>query len=96
MKWLTAREQLAGWSRFTGYFAPRKSAYDLPEMKQFTAEHPDALIALQQLAYGQPWFATFKTIAVRQAMEDQVQAVLTGKRSPSRRPRTPSARPTRS
>jgi sn-glycerol 3-phosphate transport system substrate-binding protein len=82
MKWLTASEQLASWSRFTGYFAPRKSAYDLPEMKQFTAEHPDALIAIKQLAYAQPWFATFNTIAVRQAMEDQVQAVITGKKKP--------------
>jgi len=83
MKWLTAAEQLASWSRFTGYFAPRKSAYELPEMKQFIAEHPDALIALRQLqAFGQPWFATFNTVGVRQAMEDQVQAVLTGKKKP--------------
>jgi sn-glycerol 3-phosphate transport system substrate-binding protein len=82
MKWLSAPEQLGGWSRFTGYFAPRKSSYDLAEMKQFTAEHPDALIAVQQLAYAQPWFATFNTVAVRQAMEDQVQAVITGKKKP--------------
>ncbi len=82
MKWLSAPEQLGGWSRFTGYFAPRKSAYDLPEMKQFIAQHPDALVALEQLAYAQPWFATFNTVAVRQAMEDQVQAVITGKKKP--------------
>ena len=82
MKWLSAPEQLASWSRFTGYFSPRKSAYELPEMKQFIAEHPDALIALQQLPYAQPWFATFNTVGVRQAMEDQVQAVLTGKKKP--------------
>jgi sn-glycerol 3-phosphate transport system substrate-binding protein len=83
MTWLSAPEQLASWSRFTGYFAPRKSAYELPEMKQFTAEHPEALIALQQLLkFGQPWFATFNTVGVRQAMEDQVQAVLTGKKKP--------------
>jgi len=83
MKWLSAPEQLGSWSRFTGYFAPRKSAYELPEMKAFTAAHPDALIALQQLnSFGQPWFATFNTVAVRQAMEDQVQAVITGKKKP--------------
>jgi sn-glycerol 3-phosphate transport system substrate-binding protein len=82
MKWLTAAEQLGSWSRFTGYFAPRKSAYEMPEMKTFTAEHPDALIAIKQLEYAQPWFATFNTVAVRQAMEDQVQAVITGKKKP--------------
>jgi len=82
MKWLSAAEQLGSWSRFTGYFAPRKSAYELPEMKQFTAAHPDALTALKQLAYAQPWFATYNTVAVRKAMEDQVQAVITGKKKP--------------
>jgi sn-glycerol 3-phosphate transport system substrate-binding protein len=83
MKWLSAPEQLASWSRFTGYFAPRKSAYELPAMKDFIAQHPDALIALEQLqSAGQPWFATFNTVAVRQAMEEQVQAVLTGKKKP--------------
>jgi sn-glycerol 3-phosphate transport system substrate-binding protein len=82
MKWLTAPEQLASWSRFTGYFAPRKSSYELPEMKEFTAKNPDALIALKQLEYGRPWFATFNTVAVRKAMEDEVQAVITGKKKP--------------
>src|SRR5262249_56270707 len=28
IKWLTTADTLGGWSRFTGYFAPRKSAYD--------------------------------------------------------------------
>jgi sn-glycerol 3-phosphate transport system substrate-binding protein len=83
MKWLTTPQQLASWSRFTGYFAPRKSAYELPEMKAFTVQNPDALIALDQLQrYGQPWFATFNTVAVRKAMEDEVQAVLSGKKKP--------------
>jgi sn-glycerol 3-phosphate transport system substrate-binding protein len=82
MKWLTAAEQLGSWSRFTGYFAPRKSSYELAEMKQFGAEHPDALTAVKQLEFAQPWFATFNTVAVRQAMEDQVQAVITGKKKP--------------
>jgi sn-glycerol 3-phosphate transport system substrate-binding protein len=82
MKWLSAAEQLGSWSRFTGYFAPRKSSYELPEMKAFIAAHPDALVALKQLPYAQPWFATFNTVAVRQAMEDQVQAVIAGKKPP--------------
>ncbi len=82
IKWLSSSQQLASWSRFTGYFAPRQSAYELPEMKAFTAQNPDALIAVQQLQYAQPWFATFNTVAVRKAMEDEVQAVLSGKKKP--------------
>ena len=53
IKWLTSPETLGGWSRFTGYFAPRKSAYDTPEMKEFIAKNPDAKVALDQLALRQ-------------------------------------------
>ena len=82
IKWLTSPEIAGGWSRFTGYFAPRMAAYDLPEMKDYMAEHPDAKVALDQLAYARGWFATYNTVAVRKAMEDQVQAVLSGKATP--------------
>jgi sn-glycerol 3-phosphate transport system substrate-binding protein len=82
IKWLTSPEIAGSWSRFTGYFAPRIAAYDLPEMKSFTAEHPDAKVALDQLAYARGWFATYNTVGVRKALEDGVQAVLSGKATP--------------
>lgn len=82
VKWLTSPEVSGAWSRFTGYFAPNRAAYDLPEMKAFLAEHPDAKVALDQLAYAGPWFATYNTVAVRKALEDQVQAVLSGDQQP--------------
>jgi len=78
--YMTSAETLGSWSRFTGYFAPRKSSYDLPEMKAFVAEHPDALIAVNQLEYAQPWLSTYNVVAVRKAIEDQVQAVISGKK----------------
>ena len=80
IKWLSSAETLAGWSRFTGYFAPRKSSYDLPEMKDFIAKHPDAEVALEELPFAKPWFATYQTVAVRKALEDEIQAVLNGKK----------------
>ncbi|WP_342360991.1 ABC transporter substrate-binding protein [Terrarubrum flagellatum] len=83
IKWLTSPEIAGGWSRFTGYFAPNKAAYDLPEMKSFLAEHPDAKVALDQLAYARSWFATYNTTAVRKALEDEVQAVMSGKKKPA-------------
>jgi len=81
--WLTSPAIAGEWSRFTGYFSPRKAAYDLPEMQSFMTDHPDAKIALDQLKFAVPWFDTFNTVAVRKAMEDQVQAILSGKVAPA-------------
>lgn len=83
IKWLTSPEISGHWSRFTGYFAPNKGAYELPEMKTFIAENPDAKVALDQLQYAQSWFATYNTVAVRKALEDEVQAVIAGKKKPA-------------
>ena len=80
--WLTAPEQSGWWSRATGYFAPNKAAYDLADMKEYLAKAPEAKIALEQLEYAKPWFATYKTLAVRKAIEDEMQAVLSGKEQP--------------
>ena len=80
--WLTEPEQSGWWSRATGYFAPNKAAYDLPDMKDFMAKNPEAKKAIEQLDYAKPWFATYKTLAVRKAIEDELQAVLSGKEQP--------------
>ncbi|WP_333824987.1 ABC transporter substrate-binding protein [Pinisolibacter sp.] len=82
INWLTSPEISGHWSRFTGYFAPNKAAYELPEMKKFLSENPDAEVAVDQLAYARSWFATYSTVAVRKALEDEVQAVLSGKKKP--------------
>lgn len=82
MKWLVSPEVAGRWSRFTGYFAPRIAAYDQPAMKTFMAAHPNAQVALKQLEYARGWFATYNVVAVRKALEDGVQAVLSGKTTP--------------
>ena len=82
IKWMTSPDKNGWWSRATGYFAPNMSAYKLPEMEEFLAKNPDAKIAIDQLAYAKPWFATYKTVPVRKALEDEVQAVLAGKKPP--------------
>jgi sn-glycerol 3-phosphate transport system substrate-binding protein len=79
IKYLTSPAVAGEWSRFTGYFAPNMAAYKLPEMQAYIARNPDAKVAIDQLRYAQPWFATYDTVAVRKALEDQVQAVLSGK-----------------
>ena len=59
------------------------AAYDLPEMKSFISDHPDAKVALDQLAYARGWFSTYNVVGVRKALEDGVQAVLSGKATPA-------------
>ncbi len=73
---LVSPEVQGRWSRFTGYFAPRMAAYDMDEMKEFVAQNPDALRAVEQLQFAGPWIATYNTVAVRKAVEDEMQALL--------------------
>jgi sn-glycerol 3-phosphate transport system substrate-binding protein len=82
IKWFSSPAISGGWSRFTGYFSPVRAAYDMPDMKDYLAKNPDAKVALDQLQYAKPWFATYNTVAVRKALEDEVQAVLSGKETP--------------
>jgi len=82
VKWLTSPAIAGEWSRFTGYFAPNRHAYELDEMKAFLEQHPDAKVALDQLAYAGSWFATYNVVGVRKALEDQMQAVLSGDKQP--------------
>ncbi|RTZ99647.1 MAG: ABC transporter substrate-binding protein [Deltaproteobacteria bacterium] len=79
--WITAPKQLAEWSRTSGYFSPRKSSYDLPEMKEFMKAHPDASVALNQLKYTHPWYSTYNTEAVGRPMTNAIQSVILGKQS---------------
>ncbi|MCA1998438.1 MAG: ABC transporter substrate-binding protein [Hyphomicrobiales bacterium] len=82
IKWMTGPEKSGWWSRATGYFAPNMAAYDTAEMKEYLAKRPQAQVAVNQLVHARPWFATFKTVPVRKALEDEVQAVLSGKKAP--------------
>lgn len=76
MEFLTSPETSGRWSRFTGYFAPRKQAYELPEMKAYLAKDKNAEVALAQLQYANPWYSTYETVAVRKAIENQMAALL--------------------
>ncbi len=83
INWLTSPAVAGRWSRFTGYFAPNRAAYDLPEMQAYLEQYPDARVALDQLRYARPWFATYQTVPVRKALGDQVQAMLSGRVKPA-------------
>ncbi|SES70793.1 ABC transporter substrate-binding protein [Thorsellia anophelis] len=76
INFLVSPENAARWSQATGYFAPRKSAYDLPEMKKFMQDNPEAKIALDQLQYAKGWYSMYDTVTVRRAIENRIQRLV--------------------
>ena len=52
-------------------------------MQKFIADHLDAKIALDQWNYAAPRFDPFNTVAERNAMEAEVQAILSAKTNPA-------------
>ncbi len=52
--WITSAELAGYWSAASGYVAVRADAYDTPEMQALVSEHPEYLVARDQLefAYG--------------------------------------------
>ncbi|MCD6107048.1 MAG: extracellular solute-binding protein [Caldisericaceae bacterium] len=50
VKWFTSPRKTAQWAMGTGYLPVRKSALELPEMKEFLANHPEVHAGYDQLA----------------------------------------------
>jgi sn-glycerol 3-phosphate transport system substrate-binding protein len=78
IKFMTSPASAARWSIATGYVAPRPDAWETPEMKAYTKRLPQALVALEQLAYAEREFATFQRAKVTQYLVDAIESVVTG------------------
>jgi len=50
--WITSPEKASYWSAASGYVAVRADAYELAEMQELVTEHPEYLVARDQLAFG--------------------------------------------
>ena len=83
VKWMTAPERAADWSMATGYVATRPDAYDTPKLKAYAAEFPPAVVARDQFKFATPELSTFQTGRVRKALDDAIQAALTGQKTPA-------------
>lgn len=81
LTYLSSPEVNGAWSRFSGYFAPRKAAYGLPEMQAYLKANPRAETALQQLQYAYPWYSTYETVPVRQVMENTLAEIISNPNS---------------
>ena len=77
-----APARAAQWGIDTGYVAVRADAWDTPAMKQYVAGFPAAAVARDQLPYAKAELSTHDNQRVTKALNDGLQAALTGTKTP--------------
>ncbi|WP_324377620.1 extracellular solute-binding protein [Enterovirga sp.] len=82
VRWLTTPERAAQWSIDTGYVAVTPASYETPAMKTYVADFPQALVARDQLPHAVAELSTHENQRVTKALNDALQAVLTGSKTP--------------
>jgi len=94
-KWLTQPERAAQWSIDTGYVAVSPAAYDTPALKKYATEFPPALVARDQLPDAVAELSTHDNQRVTKALNDGLQAALTGTKTPEQAMKEAQAEATR-
>ena len=82
IKWVTTPERAAQWGIDTGYVAVRADAWDTPVMKQYVTGFPPAAVARDQLPFAKAELSTHDNQRVTKALNDGLQAALTGTKTP--------------
>jgi sn-glycerol 3-phosphate transport system substrate-binding protein len=77
-RWLTSAERAAQWCVDTGYVAVRTDSFETPALKKYTSEFPPALVARDQLPHAVAELSTHENQRVTKALNDGLQAGLTG------------------
>ncbi len=80
--WMTSPERAAQWGIDTGYVAVRPDAWDTAVMKQYVGGFPAAAVARDQLQYAVAELSTHDNQRVTKALNDGLQAALTGSKTP--------------
>ena len=80
-KWMTQPERAAKWSMDTGYVAVSEAAYDTAALKKYGADFAPALVARDQLPFALAEFSTHDNQRVTKALNDGLQAALTGSKT---------------
>ena len=81
IKWVTAPERAAQWGIDTGYVAVTPAAWNTDVMKKYVAGFPPAAVARDQLPYAKAELSTHDNQRVTKALNDGLQAALTGTKS---------------
>ena len=82
VRWATTPERAAQWCVDTGYVAVRKDAFETPALKKYVAEFPAAAVARDQLEFAVAELSTHENQRVTKALNDGLQAALTGTKPP--------------
>ena len=82
IKWVTTPQRAAQWGIDTGYVAVRADAWETPVMKQYVAGFPAAAVARDQLPFAKAELSTHDNQRVTKALNDGLQAALTGTKTP--------------
>ena len=82
VKWVTSPERAAQWGIETGYVAVRADAWDTADMKKYVQGFPQAAVARDQLQYAVAELSTHDNQRVTKALNDGLQAALTGTKTP--------------
>jgi len=83
VKWITQPERAARWSIETGYVATSAAAYATDALRKYGQEFPPALVARDQLPFALAEFSTHDNQRVTKALNDGLQAALTGSKTPA-------------
>lgn len=82
LRWISSPGRAAQWGIDTGYVATRPDAWETPAMRDYAAGFPAATVARDQLRYAVAELSTHDNQRVTQALNDLLQAALTGKSAP--------------
>src|SRR5215204_4871809 len=77
-QWMTSPERAAQWGIDTGYVAVRPDAWETPAMKKYVEGFPAAAVARDQLPHAVAELSTHDNQRVTKALNDGLQAALTG------------------
>ena len=94
-KFMTSPERAAQWGMDTGYVAVRPDAWETAKMKEYVKGFSVASIARDQLQYSVAELSTHENQRVTKALNDGLQAALTGAKTPAEAMRDAQAEATR-
>jgi sn-glycerol 3-phosphate transport system substrate-binding protein len=82
IKWITTPERAAQWGIDTGYVAVRPDAWETARMTEYVKGFPQAAVARDQLQFSVAELSTHDNQRVTKALNDGLQAALTGAKPP--------------
>jgi sn-glycerol 3-phosphate transport system substrate-binding protein len=77
-EYLASPEIQADWGASNGYIAARQSSWDLEPLKSLAEEHPQYLVARDQLAFAVKEFTGYRTIDLQNILNTSLSKVISG------------------